>query len=191
MHIRVNHYQKKNKKTALNYFVEIGFIVWLIYGLWIVCYQHNQPKPKSKKESAPAVLVEAKAPTSEPVKVSEPPKIPEVDNRTPRDKMIDKYFAPQDARIMKAICRSENRAENEKDIQDTMNKDKTADIGWCQINVDWNADKIPGATRDEKIKSLQNGEINIQVAHKIFKSWQGFGAWSDYINGRYQKYLDK
>jgi len=191
MHICVNHYQKKNRKTALNYFVEIGFIVWLIYGLWIVCYEHNQPKPSTKSDSPSTVLVKAKEPTSEPVTIIETPKAPAIDNRTPRDKMIDKYFEPKDARILKAICRSENRVEKEDHIQTGLNKDGTADIGWCQINVDWNADKVPGDTREAKIKSLQNGEINIQVAHKIFISWKGFGAWSDYKNGRYQKYLDK
>lgn len=102
-----------------------------------------------------------------------------------RDEVIDLYFNGKDAEVMKRICRAENRAEDATIINDK-NADGTWDVGWCQINVDWNSKIVPGETRQEKVVALQNGDINIQAAHKIYLSWgRSFRAWSVYKNNSY------
>jgi len=125
-------------------------------------------------------------PRVEPVVILEQPKT--------RDEWIDQIFG-SDARIMKAICQSEG-SNNDRSMNTTLNKDGSWDIGTCQINLQAHWDKVPGTTKDEKVENLKNKKINIEVAKKVFDSRQkwdkeygGFGAWSDYKNGKYKKHL--
>lgn len=105
-----------------------------------------------------------------------------------RGDLFDKYFG-KDSRIIRAICKSESGLKADS-MNKTLNKDKTWDIGYCQINVDWNAKYIPGETRAEKIENLKNPETNVMVAKRVYDS-QGWTAWSDFKNGKYLRYLDK
>jgi|GEM_PF-3355269 len=99
--------------------------------------------------------------------------------------LFDQYFGSE-ANIARAICTSESGLKNS--INKTLNKDGSWDIGWCQINLKWNWDKIPGETRQAKIDNLMIPEVNVSVAKKVYDS-QGFYAWTDYKNNRYKSHL--
>lgn len=106
---------------------------------------------------------------------------------------FEKYFGYENGRIMQAICNSESQW-NSWAVNDTLNKDKTWDVGLCQINVDVHGHMIDGTTKQEKVESLKNPEYNISIAKKVFDNrskWDtnGFKAWSDYNNKKYLKYL--
>lgn len=99
---------------------------------------------------------------------------------------FDKYFG-QDARIARAICQSESGLKVDS-VNSKLNRDRSTDIGICQINLQAHWHKIPGSTYKEKYNSLLSPEINVAVAKLVYDS-QGWFAWTDYRNGKYNRYL--
>jgi soluble lytic murein transglycosylase-like protein len=65
---------------------------------------------------------------------------------------------------------------------------RTGCYGLFQIRLSSHWKKIPGNTREEKIKNLKNPEINTKLAVEISGKGKNWHPWEAYTSGRYRKY---
>lgn len=79
-----------------------------------------------------------------------------------------------------AICRAESGLTN---AISKPNYNGSIDYGICQIN-----DQAQ-RKRYGDVSELLNVENNIRISSDIYRSWEGWGAWSVYNSGVYKKYL--
>jgi hypothetical protein len=131
-----------------------------------------------------------------------PSPTPVVTQNKPYDVLVSKHFG-EAARVAYAVMTAENGAHRNEAINtnrdsgtltgkswDVYFKGGTIDVGLFQINMYWNWEKIPGDSYEDKLASLKNPEINVEIAAKIYRSWgNSFAAWSTYKNRSYLKYL--
>lgn len=100
--------------------------------------------------------------------------------------LYDKYFG-KDAKVMRAICKAENQAEDPLKVGDlryTFWQDGQKygmSVGLCQIRI------LP--ERGITVKEMQDPEHNIEYAKHLFDK-SGFTPWTCYKNGSYKKYMD-
>jgi len=103
-----------------------------------------------------------------------------------RSDLFVKYFG-KDAKIMKAICKAENTAEDPLAIGDKHltfwenGKLYGMSVGLCQVRI------LPG--RNITVEQMQIPEENIKKSKEIFDS-QGFNAWTCYKNKSYLRHLN-
>lgn len=172
------------KKCNWNYKVCFRNLVKLFkFAFWmtLLCWFFSTIEVSNKP------FEEQKVEASEPVVETFPKVYYSADPVVEKD-LFKKYFKPEDARIMKAICEAENTSKDPKAIGDkhlTFKKNGQTygmSVGLCQIRI------MPD--RGITVEQMQDPEHNIEYAsHLFYKTKSGFKHWTMYNNGRYQKYL--
>lgn len=84
---------------------------------------------------------------------------------------------------MLAVCTSESG------LREAPPPSPTGDYGACQINLSAHWASIPGNTKEEKVASLNNYRINVDLAFVISNGGTNFNPWTDYRSGKYKQYL--
>ena len=142
----------------------------LSWGVWCLVSDANKPKPEPHR---PEVTAEAAWTDNYP---------PVIGLLAPQVDLFDKYFGDE-AYLMRAICLAENGTQDPTRVSKP-NRDKSMDVGLCQINSKAHADKAT-------IEQLKDPETNIRVAKEIRDSWESWEAWTVYRTGKYLLYIDK
>jgi hypothetical protein len=120
------------------------------------------------------------------------PKEPESNQKEEIDAYIRTIFG-KDAKVFLAITRVECNPKNKQYPACVYHTDHEYSVGVAQINLfnkshAIHANKVPGATMEDKIESLKNPYINVLVAYKIFTD-SGFTPWTGYTSGRYLDHM--
>lgn len=101
--------------------------------------------------------------------------------------LINNGVPAKDARILVATAKSESG------LNPTIRGDGGMSIGLFQIHMPSHYDKLSGFTGSMKmadwINWLNDPINNIKAGAAVYKS-QGLGAWTEYNNGNYEKYLN-
>lgn len=102
-----------------------------------------------------------------------------------KDKWNTKY--PNEIHTALAIISAESDFNPKNSYH---NKNGSTDYGIFQINTVHLSDRglaIPGNNNSEKIQSLLNPGINIDIAFKLFVRRKGWRDWSTYNDGKYNR----
>lgn len=79
-----------------------------------------------------------------------------------------------------AICKAESGLRN---VVSKPNTNGSRDYGICQVN------DSAQRNRYKNVTELLDIENNIRISSDIYRSWEGWGAWSVYNSKRYLNFL--
>lgn len=104
-----------------------------------------------------------------------------------------KVIFGSDSRVAIAVSHNECNPLNRQYPECVLHTPAEYSVGIFQINLynqkHWiHAQKVPGATMEDKIEWLKNPYHNTLIAYKIFSD-SGFQPWSAYTSGNYKNSL--
>jgi len=92
-----------------------------------------------------------------------------------------KYDWPADT--AKAVCMAESRGRTTATNMSDGHHNCDGSYGLMQVGCFW------APYYGHKVEDLYNPEVNMELAYKIYKRTDSFGAWTTYTRGLYRNYL--